>query len=480
MSAPTHTDPRTLTSHDPATGEVVWEGEVTTNDAIDRMVAAARKALPDWIDAPLESRIAVLERYRAVLEAKRDALSELISWECGKPLWESKQELGAMIGKIALSIRAYHERRSPGESESEGIRAATRFKPFGVAAVLGPFNFPGHVPNGHIVPALLAGNAVVFKPSELTPAFGQAMAECWQEAQLPPGLLHVAQGAAPVGIYLVNHPAIDAVYFTGGTAAGIAINRALADQPGRIIALEMGGNNALVVHRAKDLDAAAYLTILSAYMTAGQRCTCARRLILVDDDEAKAFIDRLMEMTRTVRVGRYTDRPEPFLGPLIHERAAARVLAAQDDLIDRGGEALVRMTALETCPAMLRPGLIDVTNIDGREDVEHFGPLLQVIRVSDFDAAIEEVSHTKYGLVSALFSDDAALYQRFFRHVRAGLINWNRPTTGASGALPFGGVGQSGNHRPSGYYAADYCSYPVGSLEAQTVTMPGKRLPGVG
>ncbi|HXE53965.1 MAG TPA: aldehyde dehydrogenase family protein, partial [Tepidisphaeraceae bacterium] len=213
---------------------------------------------------------------------------------------------------------------------------------------------------------------------------------------------------------------------------------------------------------------------------AGQRCTCARRLIVPAGEAGDAFLDRLVSMTRDIRVGKYTDDPEPFTGPVISAGAADRVLAAQEELKQKGGRELLELRRMGDSPAMLSPGLIDVTAIDSRPDTEIFGPLLQVIRVKDFAAAIDEANHTSYGLAAGLLSDNRKLYDEFFRRIRAGVVNWNRQTTGASGSLPFGGVGESGNHHPSGYWAADYCSYPVASLENPKLSMPGQLTPGIG
>jgi len=467
-------------SHDPATGQVVWQGWAATGEEIDRAVVAARKASESWADLPLQQRIFFLQQFAEQLKAHRAELAEAISREAGKPRWEALGEVDSMIGKVPVSIDAFNERRRPVEHEAAGGVAAMRFKPYGVVAVFGPFNFPGHLPNGHIVPALLAGNTVVFKPSELTPLVGQKTIELWEAAGLPAGVINLVQGGRETGATLAAQPGIDGLFFTGSSAVGKALSRAFADHPDKILALEMGGNNPLIVHEATDVDAAAYLTIQSAFITAGQRCTCARRLIVPAGEAGDAFLDRLVSMTRDIRVGKYTDDPEPFTGPVISAGAADRVLAAQEELKQKGGRELLELRRMGDSPAMLSPGLIDVTAIDSRPDTEIFGPLLQVIRVKDFAAAIDEANHTSYGLAAGLLSDNRKLYDEFFRRIRAGVVNWNRQTTGASGSLPFGGVGESGNHHPSGYWAADYCSYPVASLENPKLSMPGQLTPGIG
>jgi succinylglutamic semialdehyde dehydrogenase len=247
----------------------------------------------------------------------------------------------------------------------------------------------------------------------------------------------------------------------------VALARALADRPDKILALEMGGNNPLIVHDAADIAAAVHHTIHSAFLTAGQRCTCARRLILTPGESS--FVDLLVEKTREMRVGAFTDSPEPFMGPVISAAAAEKVLEAQARLQALGGRSLLEMKRLPASPAMLSPGIIDMTEVRQRPDEEIFGPLLQVIGVGDFDAAIAEANRTRFGLAAGLLCDRRDLYEQFYKGIRAGVVNWNRPTTGASGALPFGGVQLSGNYRPSGFWAADYCSYPVASIEVEAL-----------
>ena len=204
----------------------------------------------------------------------------------------------------------------------------------------------------------------------------------------------------------------------------------------------------------------------------------ARRLILTRRAEGDALVERLISLVGKLKVGFWTDDPEPFMGTVISAAAADKVLAAQADLIRRGGNPLVEMKRDDRSPALLRPGLIDVTAISDRPDEEIFGPLLQVIRVNDFQEAIAEANRTAFGLSAGLISDSRENFDKFSAEVRAGVIHWNRPLTGASSMLPFGGIGRSGNHRPGGYFASDYASYAVASLEAAKVQMPSI-LPGI-
>ncbi|HEX4793357.1 MAG TPA: succinylglutamate-semialdehyde dehydrogenase [Humisphaera sp.] len=466
-------------STDPATGQTIWSGRTAGSAQIDKAISAGRAAIENWASTPLALRIAAVERFAEQLKSHRDRLATAICRETGKPHWEALAEVDAMVGKVPLSIRAYNERRAPTSSESGGVLSATRYKPFGLLAVFGPFNMPGHLPNGHIVPALIAGNCVVYKPSELTPLVGQLTMELWESAGLLAGVITLLQGGRDTGAALVKHAGIDGVLFTGSVAGGLAISRALVEQPGKIVALEMGGNNPLIVWNAADLNAAANLTIHSAYITAGQRCSCARRLIIPRDRVGQEFVDRLLAMMKSIVVGPYTHRPEPFMGPVISDSAADSLLCSQEDLIRRGGQSLAPMRVIGPRTAMLTPGLIDVTNVSDRADAELFGPILQVIRVATFDDAISEANRTKFGLVSGLLSDDPNLWTNFYKQTRAAVVYWNRQTTGGSSALPFGGTGLSGNHRPSGYLAADYCAYPVASMESAELKS-AKATPGLG
>ncbi len=450
------------TSTDPMTGAVVWQGEDAN---VDAAVMAARAAQPAWALRPLAERIAIAQRFAEVVAANAEDFAGVIARETGKPLWEARTEVGTVAAKVGISITAQAERAGERHSEAGGIGQALRHKPHGVLAVLGPYNFPAHLPNGHIVPALLAGNAVVFKPSELTPASGAFMAGLWREAGLPEGLLVLAQGRADTGRALAAHPGLDGLLFTGSSNTGLALHQAFAARPDRILAIETGGNNPLIAWdvAAEDVPAAASLIIQSAFLSAGQRCTCARRLIVGPGSEP--LIAAVVAMADRIIAGGPFDDPAPFMGPVVDMNAAARVEAAWAALVAQGGTVIRPLTRLKEGTPLLSPAIIDVTGL-AVPDEEIFGPVLQIIRVADFEAALAAANATRFGLAASLIGGDAALYEHFWAASRAGVVNWNRPTNGASSAAPFGGVGVSGNHRPSAYYAADYCAWPVASLES--------------
>jgi succinylglutamic semialdehyde dehydrogenase len=468
-----------LVSTNPATGEVLWRGAEATQDEVQSAVTAARDAFTLWSSTNLEDRITKLKALEDRFRADKPKFADAIAAETGKPLWEALTEVDAMAAKIPISIEAYRERCAEVVRSLPGAKGVTRFHPHGVLAVFGPFNMPGHLPNGHIIPALLAGNTIVFKPSEQTPAVGGLYAQAIESAGFPTGVFNLIQGGRETGRFLAENKGINGLLFTGSLRGGQALSTLLANDPSKILALELGGNNPLIIHEISDLSAAAYLTIQSAFITSGQRCSCARRLILVRGDESEDLQRRLRDMIEKIRVGIYTDRPEPFMGPLISRQAAEELLRVQRELIHHGSRVLVEMKQTPRSPALLTPGLIDVTPIDHRPDAEFFGPLLQIIQVDTFDQALAEANNTAYGLSAGLISNNPENYEKFIRAIRAGVVSWNRPMTGASSQLPFGGIGLSGNHRPSGYFAVDYTAYPVAALESPRAELPEKLPPGI-
>ena len=452
-----------LVSTEPATGVELWSGEV--GDAAAE-VAAARAGWPEWAAHSLAYRIETLRRFANVVRKRADEFAGLISRETGKPFWETKTEVGAVINKVEISISAYADRTPQKKLEAAlGNKVAVRHKPHGVLAVLGPFNFPAHLPNGHIVPALIAGNAVVFKPSEKTPASGAFLVDCYREAGVPEGAVRLLIGGPDEGRALASQPGIDGLLFTGSARAGTALHKQFAETPSKILALELGGNNPIVAWNVKDLDAAAAVIVQSAFLSAGQRCTCARRLI-VEDGKEENLVEKITSLMDRMIVGEPFADPQPFMGCVVDNASADHLQQQWVTLMMKGGKPIRRLERPDETMPFLTPALIDVTDAKDVPDEELFGPVLQLIRVKDFDAAIDEANNTKFGLAASLIGGSPEQYDRFWANVRAGVINWNKPTNGAPSTAPFGGVGHSGNHRPSAYYAADYCAYPVTSSES--------------
>jgi succinylglutamic semialdehyde dehydrogenase len=455
----------TLTSEEPATGAILWTGAAGD---VDAEIAAARAAWAGWAARSFAFRVETLRRFANVVRGKAEPFADLIARETGKPLWEARTEVEAVVNKVDISVAAYADRTAQRRLEGAmGARVAVRHKPHGVLGVLGPYNFPAHLPNGHIVPALLAGNAIVFKPSEKTPAVGGYLVSLYYEAGVPEGAIRCVQGGPETGKALAAHAGLDGLLFTGSARAGLALHRQFAETPHKILALEMGGNNPLVVWNARDVHAAAAIAVQSAYMSAGQRCTAARRLI-VEDGAHELLIETIGKLVDRLIVDHPHASPAPFMGPVIDNASADHLQDAFLDLLGKGGRAIRRLDRKSDERPFLTPAMIDVTDVERRPDEEMFGPVLQIVRVKDFDAAIAEANATRYGLAASLVGGSPELYDRFWANVRAGVVNWNKPTNGAPSTAPFGGIGLSGNHRPSAYYAADYCAYPVTSSEAES------------
>ncbi|AIT79959.1 MULTISPECIES: succinylglutamate-semialdehyde dehydrogenase [Novosphingobium] len=453
-----------IISFEPATGAEIWRGKPCE---IDEVVTRARQAWPGWAAQPLANRMELVRRFANEVRKEADTLARTIAREVGKPLWEANAEVESVINKVEVSIRSYAERTSQRKLDSalQGTMAV-RHKPHGVLVVLGPYNYPAHLPGAHIVPALIAGNVVIFKPSEKAPASGEILIRCFHRAGMSSSVVQLAVGGPEEGQAFVAHEGVDGILFTGSANTGLAINRRLATRPDKVVALEMGGNNPIVVWDTPKLTDAAAIVVQSAFATAGQRCTAARRLIVRDTiydalmAEVKALADRLI-------VGAPFDDPAPFMGPVIDNAAADGLTESFLYLLSNGGRAIKHLVRPDETLPFLSPAIIDTTAMADRPDVELFGPILQVIKVSDFDGAIAEANRTRFGLAASLVGGTPQEYNRFWANVRAGIVNWNRPTTGPSHAAPMGGIGLSGNHRPSGYYAADYCAYPVASGEME-------------
>ncbi len=466
-------------SRNPGTGAVVWEGKSASAVDVDRAVASARRAFESWSALPFEARVEIVRRFAALLTESKEALAHAIGRETGKPLWEARTEVAAMAAKVDISITAYHERTGEKRIAMADGTAVLRHRPHGVVAVFGPYNFPGHLPNGHIVPALIAGNTVVFKPSELAPGVARATVELWRAAGLPAGVLGLVQGEKDTGVALANHRQIDGLFFTGSSDTGTLLHKQFGGRPEIVLALEMGGNNPLVVAEVDDIDAAVHHTIQSAFLSAGQRCTCARRIFVPLGAFGDRFLARFVEVGSRMTYGLYDADPQPFMGAVVSARAAARLVAAQARLVAAGARPVLTMEQRDERLGFVSPAILDVTEVADLPDEEHFGPLAQIVRYRRFDEAIARANDTVYGLSAGLLADDEALWTQFHRTIRAGIVNWNRPTNGASSAAPFGGIGRSGNHRPSAYYAADYCAYPMASVESTQLTMPASLSPGL-
>ena len=466
-------------SRDPAAPDrVVWSGSPRAGH-VDDAVAAARGAFAAWRAAGFEARAALLRRFAECCGRHAERLARTITAEMGKTLAESRAEAKLLQDKVAITLEpATLARVSDFEVDAgPGRKGACRFRPFGVMAVVGPFNFPAHLPNGHWVPALALGNTVVFKPSDRTPAVGQVIAEIAEEAGFPAGVFNVVQGAAGVASALVSHEGVDGILFTGSFPVGRRILEANLDRPGRMIALEMGGSNAAIVWSDADLRRAVVECVRGAYATTGQRCTCTRR-ILVHEAIAERFVTGFCRLASTAVVGAGVD-PEPvFMGPVVSREAREAVLARQAALARSGGRVLLEAAAHERTGWFLGPGLIEVPRFERASDCETFGPLAQLSVVKSLDDAIVQANATDFGLVASVFTGDEAVWNACLDGLRVGCLHRDTGTAGASSRLPFGGLGRSGNLRPAGSFAVDLGAYPLATMHDatdRTAVPPGIR-----
>ena len=426
----------TLTSFDPATGEAVGSVEAAAPSDIGHVVARARAAQPAWAALGLEARAACLKAAAADLRAAAPRIGELVTREMGKPLPEGKGEASHAAESLAAEVDGIVEALRPQVLEDAKTVTTLHRDPFGVCAAITPWNFPVLMPQQSAVPALVAGNAVILKPSEETPLCAQAWAECLM-AHLPPGVLQVVHGAGDVGRALVRAD-VDLVVFTGSRETGISIMKDAAEGLKRVI-LELGGKDPLVVLADADLDAAAAFAVRNSFRNAGQVCVSTER-IYVHRDVERPFLDRVLERTKALKQG---DGREPGVnvGPMVNarqkqvvERQLAQARSAGARVLAGGGEApgnFVQPTVLAG---------VDHSMEIMRE--ETFGPVACVMAFGSDDEAVRLANDSPYGLGAAVFGERAHA-ERVGRALTAGMIGINQGCGGASGT-PWVGARHSG------------------------------------
>ena len=459
----------------PIDDSVIWQGEETSAQQVAAVMQRSHQAGSSWRVTPLQERIDIVRRYSEYIGAHRPEITQLIVNETGKLPWDAAGEVNAAVAKANVSITALKQRRDTLVVDEGPPSRTIRYQPLGVTLVLGPFNFPLHLPGGQIIPALLAGNTVVMKPSEQATAVADWMAAAWKAAGLPNDVFQLIYGRVAPATAAIDSPLVKGVFLTGGRGAGQAIHRQLAGRYDVLLALELGGNNPIVISPDVSVEAAGKTVSFSAFISAGQRCTCARRAFFIKGPNTDAQIDHLVRHAKALRVGLPGDEPVAQVGPLVSADAAKKLKEPYDRLIELGCKPLVGWEPNERRANLVHPVIVDASDLGdfAREKVgemEWFGPMLVLHRVDDFATALQRASDTTYGLAAALLGGTKEQFQEFVDGVGAGVVNWNRATTGAAGALPFGGMGHSGNHRPAGFFAIDFCGDPVASLESGSIS----------
>lgn len=453
-----------VVSYEPATGTELWRG--TAGD-VDLLVGNAREAWPKWAALPLTTRIDFVRRYAHILREEGEALAELIARETGKPLWDARGEVDNVVAQAEIAMRAYAERTSRRKLDTPRQGStALRHKPHGVMAVITPYCSPAEIAISQIIPALIAGNAVILKPSEHAPVTAMLLVASALRAGIPDTVVQLLHGGPAEGLALATHAGVDGVLFTGSSHNGVALNRKLAANPGRLVSLQMSGNNPMIVWDTPKIADAAVLAIQSAFTGAGQHCTATRRLI-VQASLYDPLMEEIKRLADRIIVGAPFDDPAPFMGPMITSDHADQLTESFVYLLSHGGKAIKHMARPHGDLPFVSPAIIDVTEMPEKPDVELFGPLLQVSRCDDFNQAITEANATRFGLGASLVGGSLQDYNLFWANSRAGMINWNRPTINPALTAPQGGTGLSGNFRPAGFYTADNCAYPVSSTEIE-------------
>lgn len=468
-----------LFSINPSTEEIIWKGSETSPHELEEIIAKSKYVQKDWENVSLDEKQKIINNFADYIKAHVDDAAKIISDENGKPFWEAKTEVKSLINKVQVVFDAYAERAKIKEKELANNRMSyTRYRPYGVMAVLGPFNFPMSMPNSHIMPAIYAGNTVVFKPSERTIMSAEYYVDVWKKSGLPNGVLQIVYGNGKIGENLIKSNDIDGVLFIGSFNAGKNIEKIMAER-NRICALEMGGNSPLVIWDYSDVRAAINIAIQSAYISSGQRCSAARRLI-INRSIYNDFIPALSNAIKNIIVGKpFDEDPTPFMGPMIDKRAVDAFMDDYYTLKSKGAKELVPTSVIDELGVnFVRPALIDVTGIEDN-DKEIFGPLLQLIVVDSIEEAIEISNKTQYGLAAGIITESSEIYEKYYLHTNAGIINWNQQLTGSSTINPFGGIKGSGNFHSAGYLSVDYCSYGCASMESQKANVPKELSPGL-
>jgi succinylglutamic semialdehyde dehydrogenase len=442
-----------------------------------RAVEAARQAQRAFGQRPASERAQLVRNIGVTLKKHEEELARAIALDVGKPLWEARTEAQACSAKAAITadegLKLVSDYPAPGQAGAE-----CRFRPLGVLAVLGPFNFPVHLPNGHVLPALACGNAVVFKPSEIAPHAAEVYARCLEEAGVPPGVFNLVQGGPAAGAALSAHPDVDGVLFTGSWNVGQAIAKASLGQT-KLLALEMGGKNAAIVLPDADPAKALYDTVFSAFVSAGQRCTAASRVIVVGRENAQRFAESAALRAQKLVIGHPLD-DGVFMGPLASPAALAKfelvVGSAPAEVVLASKR--VQPRGLTGCYVSPSVHFVQKRQSSPYEREELFGPDLAVYPADSEEEAIAIANATDYGLAASVHTKSEAAFDRCQRALECGVVNWNAPTVGASGRLPFGGLKRSGNHRPAALASTLYCAAPVAVMRGEPTLANAKLAPG--
>ncbi len=449
----------------------LWDAKVSY-DHIEPVIAAAVSGYETWRKTSLEDRIKCLKKYQEIVRTKKNQIAEALALEVGKPYWEALTEAAALDSKVTVTITDSLERirQKTIKDVMPKIDGHVVYKPLGPTFVIGPFNFPCHLANGQILSALLAGNSVVFKPSEKTIYSAQLMVDCLHEAGFPPGVVNFINGTAVTASRITGDKRMKGIFFTGSRQVGMRILENTWKDLDKLVALELGGKNSTIIHHDTNFSHTLPELLRAAFLTTGQRCT-STSMILVHRKIEQQFIEEFRKVTERIRVGHPTfSKPEAFMGPLIDEAAEKLYFDFCAHGVKEGAEEIVKPRKLDVgfqghyvSPSIHYMKKPDLTGKFIQEEI--FGPNCFFIPYDDIEEAIKIANSTPYGLAASVFTRDQSVYEMCVRDIESGLINLNRSTVGATARLPFGGVKNSGNHRPAAVSMVDHCVHAIASLE---------------
>lgn len=451
--------------------QTLWEAGIY-HSHIDAVIESAVNGFEVWRKTSFEERINCLKKYQEAVRARKDEITMALALEVGKPLWEAKTEAASLDSKVTVTITDSFERikQETIKDVMPKIDGHVVYKPLGPSLVIGPFNFPCHLANGQILAALLAGNSVIFKPSEKTIYSAQLMIECFAQAGFPKGVINFINGTGHTSSKLTSDKRIKGIYFTGSRGVGLKILENTHKDLNKLVALELGGKNSTILHHDTNIDHALPELLRSCFLTSGQRCT-STSMILVHKKIEQEFINQFKAVTERIRVGHpVQSKPEAFMGPLIDEHAEKLYFDFCQYGKDEGAQEIVKPVKLDVGfeGYYVSPSIhyFEKPDLNGKFIQEEiFGPNCFFIPYDDIEEAIKIANCTDYGLAASVFTRTPEIYQLCLRDIESGLVNLNRSTVGATARLPFGGLKNSGNHHPAAVSMIDHCVSTVASLE---------------
>jgi len=459
-----------------ATGELVLKSPADFSDELGRLlfsyssigdaVHAARRASEAWRVLPATEKVELVRQVLAALTKRSEFFIEIAARELGRPLWDGRREFAAVLSALEeiMAIPAAVEHRVSNVEVS-------RHRPIGVCAVIGSFSHP--LLNGmlQMVPCLLAGNTVIYKPSERAALCGQLIAECFEESAFPPGVFALVQGDRELGRRLCVHEDLNGILFQGSYETGTRIKQDTLQQHWKTLVLQMSAKNPAIIWSDADIDAALRECFLAGFGSAGQSCLATSRVI-VHSKLADRFVEELHARAKAFSIGHPLD--EPFMGPLIDQGAVDRYMKFIGIASREGCEIVMRGKALDVgkqgnyvAPSicLVKTPSLETMKKSVYQQSEIFAPNVAVIPAESIEEAIAYANATQFGLTASVYCRDQATYHQFREGLCFGAINWNKPTTAYSFRLPFGGLKKSGNHFPW-QVGAGFCTLPVSSLES--------------